>query len=101
MAGDKETLRENKKKREGGETFSLNGDNEFIYFFLRLRIALRATARMLAITIPFLKNMLNSVGRLLNKLLLLKPTPTAMDTAAIKKLCSLFAKSTRASICIP
>ena len=32
-AGDKETLRENRKKREGRETFSLNGDN-MVYLFL-------------------------------------------------------------------
>ena len=32
-AGDMETLRENKKK-EKGETFSLNGDNEFYLFLL-------------------------------------------------------------------
>ena len=100
-AGDKETLRENKKKEKVGRPSLRMEITEFIYFFLRLRIAFRTTARMLAMTIPFLKNMLNSVGRLLNKLLLLKPTPTAIDTAAIKKLCSLFAKSTRANICIP
>ena len=35
-AGDKETLRENKKKREGGETFSLKGDNKISLFLLTI-----------------------------------------------------------------
>ena len=78
----------------------MNGDNG-VYFFLRLRIAFNITARRLAMTIPFEKNIFNSVGKLLKRLLLLKPTPTAIETAAIRKLCSLLAKSTFANICIP
>ena len=73
----------------------------FSYFFFRFNTALSTMASRLATTIPFEKNIWKAVGMLTKRLLLLSPTPAAMETAAIRKLCSLLAKSTRARICIP
>ena len=70
LDGGRETSRENRKKRRGRPSLWVE-ITKFIYFFLRLRIAFRTTARMLAITIPFEKNIRNAVGRLLKRLLLL------------------------------
>ena len=44
------------------------------------------------------KNICNSVGRVLKRLLPFNPTPAAIEIAAIRKLCSLCSKSTRAKI---
>lgn len=73
----------------------------YFSFLLWFKMALRTMASKLATTIPFEKNIWKAVGKLLKRLLLLRPTPAAIDTAAIKKLCSLLAKSTRDKICIP
>ena len=58
-------------------------------------------ATVLAMTIPFEKNICNSVGKVLKRLLPFNPTPAEIDTAAMRKLCSLCSKSTRAKIYIP
>ena len=73
----------------------------FLISFFRFNTALSTMASRLATTIPFEKNIWKAVGMLTKRLLLLSPTPAAMETAAIRKLCSLLAKSTRARICIP
>ena len=70
-------------------------------FLFRFNTALSTMASRLATTIPFEKNIWKAVGMLTKRLLLLSPTPAAIETAAIRKLCSLLAKSTRARICIP
>jgi len=53
-------------------------------------MAFKMIAKTLATTIPFAKNILNALGRPLKRVLLFKPTPAAIDTAAMRKLCSLF-----------
>ena len=56
-------------------------------------MALRTMASKLATTIPFEKNIWKAFGRLLKRLLPLRPTPAAIDTAAIKKQESLVNKA--------
>ncbi len=79
-------FRENRKKEKVGRPSLLNGDNEFIYFFFTIGDRVKGCGKM-AITIPFLKNMLKFCWEAINKLPLLKLTPTAIDTSAIKELC--------------
>ena len=81
--------------------FNLEVRTSFSYFFFRFNTALSTMASRLATTIPFEKNIWKAVGMLTKRLLLFRPTPAAIDTAAIRKLCSLLVKSTRARICIP
>ncbi len=64
--------------------------------FLRFKIAFKMMATALAMTIPFEKNICSSVGKVLKRLLPFNPTPAEIDTAAMRKLCSLCSKSTRA-----
>ena len=73
----------------------------YFSFLLWFKMALRTMASKLATTIPFEKNIWKAVGKLLKRLLLLRPTPAAIDTAAIKKLCCFDHTSTRVKICIP
>lgn len=52
----------------------------------------KTTAVRVEITIPFVKNICKVLGRLMKRFVPLKPTPAAIDTAAMIKLCSLCSK---------